>query len=98
MFSTYDEDNDGWSDYNCAERARGDWWYAEHWLGSDSTCATAEYYCDYWSVGSNSCANCGHTNLNGDYNSVTRGTGIDWDSSTEYDCGVVYTEMKIKPV
>ncbi|KAJ8033610.1 Fibrinogen-like protein A [Holothuria leucospilota] len=96
LFSTHDEDNDGWSSYNCAERHRGGWWYAEYSV--DTPCAISEYYCDWWPSGNNSCGICTQANLNGDYNSVTPGTSIDWESSSENDCDIIYTEMKIKPV
>ncbi|KAJ8033652.1 Ficolin-1 [Holothuria leucospilota] len=98
QFSTHDEDNDGWSSYNCAERHRGGWWYAQYSFDTSSSCATSEHYCDWWPSGSNSCGVCTLTNLNGDYNGVTRGTTMEWESSSEYDCDIIYTEMKIKPV
>lgn len=98
LFSAYDRDNDGWGDYNCAERHRGGWWYSESRVDYTDNCATSEGYCDWWPSGSNVCGLCAYTNLNGDYNGVDRGTGIDWDSNSEYDCDVEYVEMKIKPV
>lgn len=27
QFSTFDNDNDGWADGNCADRDHGAWWY-----------------------------------------------------------------------
>ncbi|KAJ8046276.1 Fibrinogen alpha chain [Holothuria leucospilota] len=98
QLSTHDEDNDGWSSYNCAERHHGGWWYGDQSIKTDSNCGTTEFYCDWWPSGSNSCGSCTPTNLNGDYNGVTRGTDIEWESNVEFDCDVAFVEMKIKPV
>ncbi|KAJ8033600.1 Ficolin-1 [Holothuria leucospilota] len=97
-FSTRDTDNDGWNDYHCAERNRGGWWYGQGYTYTGSYCKTSEGYCDYWPLGSNSCGWCAYSNLNGDYDSQTRGTNIHWSGLSGYDCNIVYTEMKIKPV
>ncbi|KAJ8033646.1 Fibrinogen-like protein A [Holothuria leucospilota] len=97
-FSTYDRDNDVWNDYNCAQRHRGALWYGYYYFYSSySYCRTSEYYCDYWPEG-NGCGACDNSNLNGDYGIATRGNSIHWTNLSGYECIIIYTEMKIKPV
>lgn len=100
MFSTRDQDNDGWNDYNCAERHMGGWWYSNlHTFRVNSTCQNAWTHCDYFATG-DGCAICSVTQLNGVYDSRARGTNIHWTNldGDENDCGIKYTEMKIRPV
>ncbi|KAJ8033647.1 Fibrinogen C domain-containing protein 1 [Holothuria leucospilota] len=98
QFSTPDRDNDGWSQYHCAQKYRGAWWYGLGDTATTGNCATDEFYCDWWPLGSDSCGWCAFSNLNGNYNGMTWGTRIDWESDLENDCNVINTEMKIKPV
>lgn len=98
LFSTHDRDNDGWNAYNCAQRHHGGWWCGRGYTYTTSNCETEEYYCDHWPFGGVSCGYCSHSNLNGHYTSVTRGTNIHWTSLAGYDCNIVYTEMKIRPI
>ncbi|XP_071835848.1 uncharacterized protein [Apostichopus japonicus] len=103
QFSTRGEDNDGWSDFDCAEKHRGAWWFGYYYHCAStysycrSNCPSHEYYCDYFPVDSG-CANCADSHLNGDYDGSTRGTNIFWNFLSGYDCGLQYAEMKIRPV
>ncbi|XP_071835845.1 uncharacterized protein [Apostichopus japonicus] len=103
QFSTRDEDNDVWSDFDCAEKHRGAWWFRYYYHCPStysycrSYCPSSEYYCDNFPVGSG-CAYCAHSHLNGDYDGSTRGTNIFWTNLSGYDCGLQYAEMKIRPV
>ncbi|XP_071837424.1 uncharacterized protein [Apostichopus japonicus] len=106
-FSTKDQDNDGWSSYDCAERHRGAWWFFNDWdcrrEYSASQCrpyCPSYKYCRLFTDGSDNCAQCGNSNLNGDYDGSTRGTNIYWysDKMNSYGCSLQYTDMKIRPV
>ncbi|PIK59645.1 putative ficolin-2 [Apostichopus japonicus] len=99
-FSTRDEDNDGWGSYDCAEKHRGAWWFGTYYTYGASYsdyCRNSEYCCDLFPVGSG-CAYCAYSHLNGDYDGSPRGTNIHWHYLSGYDCGLQYTEMKIRPV
>ncbi|XP_071835786.1 uncharacterized protein [Apostichopus japonicus] len=97
QFSTKDQDNDGYSSYDCAEGHRGGWWYRYYYYYS--YCSTSGYYCYFFPDGSY-CRYCGYSNLNGDYDGSTRGTYMFWYSSSlnTYGCSLQYTDMKIRPV
>ncbi|XP_071835774.1 uncharacterized protein [Apostichopus japonicus] len=107
QFSTKDQDNDGWSSYRCAERHRGAWWFYEYYhcreYNSASYCRSYcqySYYCYYFPDGSDNCAYCALSHLNGDYDGSTRGTHMFWYSYSlnSYGCSLQYTDMKIRPV
>ncbi|KAJ8033611.1 Ficolin-1 [Holothuria leucospilota] len=98
LFTTYDRDNDGWESYNCAETQVGAWWYSKFDHYSSSDCETSPVYCEHWLVDALTCARCSHANLNGDYNSSTRGTSLHWRNLVGYECNIRFTEMKIKPI
>ncbi|PIK59961.1 Ficolin-2 [Apostichopus japonicus] len=101
QFSTKDQDNDGWSTFNCAERHRGAWWFYEYYHCTYSYCRSyCPYYCYYFPDGSDRCAYCAYSHLNGDYDGSTRGTHMFWYSSSlnSYGCNLQYTDMKIRPV
>ncbi|PIK59698.1 fibrinogen-like protein A [Apostichopus japonicus] len=97
-FSTYDRDNDNWTDFNCAERHKGAWWFGELNDDEASGCVTEHGYCERFPNG-DGCAECGNVHLNADFDGSTRGTNIFWDSMTgdDNDCGLHYTEMKLRP-
>ncbi|PIK41207.1 hypothetical protein BSL78_21942 [Apostichopus japonicus] len=111
-FSTRDRDNDGWSSYDCAERHQGAWWFYEYYhcrkYNSASYCrhycTNYSYYCALFPDGSDNCAFCANSHLNGDYDGSTRGTNIYWythsdsDTLNSYGCSLQYTDMKIRPV
>ncbi|XP_071837412.1 uncharacterized protein [Apostichopus japonicus] len=98
-FSTRDRDNDREDSYQCAEKHRGAWWFSNHYafMYSYSYCRKWVSYCDHFPA-ENGCANCTDAHLNGDYDGSTRGTNIYWRDLSGYDCGLQYTDMKIRPV
>ncbi|XP_071837432.1 uncharacterized protein [Apostichopus japonicus] len=107
QFSTKDQDNDGWSSYDCAERHRGAWWFYKNWdcIREYSASQCRSYcpsfsFCGLFPDGSDNCAFCADSHLNGDYDGSTRGTNIYWYSDTlnSYECSLQYTDMKIRPV
>ncbi|XP_071835749.1 uncharacterized protein [Apostichopus japonicus] len=104
QFSTKDRDYDGWSTFDCAERHRGAWWFYRYYHCTSShcrsNCRTYDYYCYYFPDGSNKCAYCAYSHLNGDYDGSTRGTHMFWYSYSlnSYGCNLQYTDMKIRPV
>ncbi|XP_071835772.1 uncharacterized protein [Apostichopus japonicus] len=97
QFSTKDQDNDGYSSYDCAEGHRGAWWYGYYYDYYYSYCREGNT-CYFYPYGNN-CHYCGYSNLNGDYDG-SRGTHIFWRSNglNRYGCSLQYTDMKIRPV
>ncbi|PIK51340.1 hypothetical protein BSL78_11777 [Apostichopus japonicus] len=93
-FSTRDQDNDGWSGITCSEAHKGGWWYG--CPGSCSPFVLRLYDILYQSSG---CAYCTDSNLNGDNGSTVNGQNIFWafQDSSGY-CGMISTEMRIRPV
>ncbi|XP_071835344.1 uncharacterized protein [Apostichopus japonicus] len=87
-FSTHDNDNDGCSSFNCAEKNKSGWWHMDDWC---SDCFG--YYCSCFQV--NSCYyTCTGENLNGVYNG---GSGQNIFSSDYVYCNIKFVEMKIRP-
>lgn len=98
QFSTRDEDNDGWSDFDCAEQHRGAWWFGELNRNSDSDCHANRNYCEFFPLGTNRCAECGDSHLNADYDESTRGRNIFWEDLNDNYCSLRYVVMKIRPM
>ncbi|XP_071835761.1 uncharacterized protein [Apostichopus japonicus] len=106
QFSTKDRDYDEWSSYDCAEVHRGAWWFAkehrcrDHYSSSycRSNCPTYSYYCEFFPVASDDCVHCADAHLNAEYDGSTRGTNMFWEDISGDDCGLRFTEMKIRPV
>lgn len=87
-FSTYDQDNDGCGNHNCAQRHRGAWWYANDWC---SSCWSGRHCTDF-QYSSSCTVQCAYSNPNGDYNGGN-GEHVIW-----YDfCHINFSEMKIRP-
>ncbi|XP_071837345.1 fibrinogen-like protein A isoform X2 [Apostichopus japonicus] len=100
LFSTRDQDNDGWSDYHCAEKHVGAWWFGHYYYQPSSTTCANDYYCEFFPVGGGGCVQCGPFHSNGDYDGSTRGTNMFWDDLRDgrnNDCGLMYTDLKIRP-
>lgn len=100
-FSTYDRDNDGWGDYNCAERHMGAWWFAYNDVSVTSSCVSDHDYCERFpNDAGNGCVECGDAHFNGVFGTSDVGINIFWDglSGSSNDCGIRYTEMKIRPL
>lgn len=92
-FSTYDQDNDDTSEYNCAEEHGGAWWYTYVRVGNTP-------HCWKWLVGTN-LHFCGDSNLNGDYEETGVKSVFFWYSDDDPnlpECGMTWTEMKIRPI
>ncbi|KAJ8033841.1 Fibrinogen-like protein A [Holothuria leucospilota] len=97
-FSTHDQDNDNnyyyysCSSYgHCARLHEGGWWYRYRSYTFSHSCDRYHHsYCNY----SYSCA---YTNLNGK-ESGSSGETIFWHGLSGNDCGIKYTEMKIRPL
>lgn len=89
-FSTHDQDNDGWSSYDCAENHRGGWWYGG--TRSANTLSYYSAYCNYWKHG-RYYGRCSEANPNGDYNGGN-GQNINWNYN--YNCHIKYIEMKVR--
>ncbi|PIK55700.1 putative ficolin-2-like [Apostichopus japonicus] len=89
---------DDYDSSSTTERHKGAWWFGE--LNDDvaSGCVTEHGYCERFPNG-DGCAECGNVHLNADFDGSTRGTNIFWDSITgdDNDCGLHYTEMKLRP-
>ncbi|PIK37773.1 putative ryncolin-1-like [Apostichopus japonicus] len=106
QFSTKDQDYDGWSSYDCAEGHRGAWWFAKQYRcrdhNSSSYCRTYycphSNYCEAFPIASDDCVHCADAHLNAEYDGSTRGTNIFWEDISGDDCGLRFTEMKIRPV
>ncbi|KAJ8028713.1 Ryncolin-2 [Holothuria leucospilota] len=91
-FSTYDQDNDDTSTYNCAEEHRGAWWYKY----VNAYC----YYCWKWPA-DNPCLYCTDSNLNGDYQESGVGSIFLYYSNRDPnrpECGLTQVEMKLRPI
>ncbi|KAJ8033904.1 Angiopoietin-related protein 7 [Holothuria leucospilota] len=89
QFSTRDEDNDGCSNHDFAERHKGGWWYTNYWC---TNCYGS--YCYHFAYGSSGCYTLGTvSNLNGEY-SGGNGKNIFW---YYYNCNLNSAEMKIRP-
>ncbi|PIK53063.1 putative angiopoietin-4 isoform X2, partial [Apostichopus japonicus] len=87
-FSTHDNDNDGCSSFNCAEKNKSGWWHMDDWC---SDCFG--YICSCFQV--HSCYyTCTGENLNGVYNG---GSGQNIFSSDYEYCDIKFVEMKIPP-
>lgn len=99
QFSTHDHDNDGWNEFNCAEEHQGAWWFGKRRNPTSALCDTLDNLCKRFPVGT-SCAVCSDSHLNGNYRYSSRflkGTNIFWDFFSGVDCGLQYTDMKVRP-
>ncbi|KAJ8033953.1 Ficolin-2 [Holothuria leucospilota] len=92
QFSTRDQDNDGCSNLDFAERHKGGWWYTDYWC---THCYGR--HCRHIEYGSSGCHTHGTgVNLNGDYNGGN-GENIFYDTHGNNDCNHKFAEMKIRP-
>lgn len=96
--SVRDHDNDGWDNFNCAEKHHGAQGFGNQFHRFTASCATEDLFCDNFPVGKD-CAVCADSNLNGNYSSqIYRGTNIFWDYFSGIDCGLQYTDVKVGPI
>ncbi|XP_071848578.1 uncharacterized protein [Apostichopus japonicus] len=87
-FSTHDNDNDGCTAFNCADRHRSGWWHTDAWcfICWHRVCSGFESGSCYFS--------CTGENLNGDYNGTS---GENIFSIDDVYCNISFVEMKIRP-
>ncbi|KAJ8033748.1 Fibrinogen C domain-containing protein 1 [Holothuria leucospilota] len=90
LFSTYDQDNDGCGNHQCAKVHRGAWWYANDWCPK-----CLNRHCHNFRYNSTCSGQCTASNLNGEYNGGN-GENIFWANDYSY-CNLIFTEMKIRP-
>lgn len=100
LFSTRDQDNDAWDAFHCAEKHEGAWWFANRATRSGFDKCSADGFCEFFPDGTN-CRLCSTFHPNANYSGTVRGTTIFWDDiagGNNNDCGMLYVEMKIRPV
>ncbi|KAJ8038888.1 Fibrinogen-like protein A [Holothuria leucospilota] len=89
---------------NCASMHEGAWWYRHRNRLSSSSACDYYTYGTYYCCQSRSCSSCqsnsyscAFSNLNGKQ-SGSQGKTIFWHGLSGNDCGIQYTEMKVRPL